>query len=213
MCVIAICKSRKLTETEIKNMWGQNSDGSGIAYRKGGKMYFKKGIMDKEKLIETIKMSNLPQVVHFRLASSGPTVPELTHPFCCDDKPITLEGPADKVLFHNGHWQDAEKIMLNLCIFKGTKIQHLDGRWNDSRIIAFLVGHAGDGILNFIPGKFVIVTNNQVVIKMVGEFTEKNGIFVSNTLYENFWRTNEYYKKLLGSRNKNDIVSVYEKKL
>ena len=106
MCVIAVCKNRKLTPTELIYCWINNPDGGGVAWGNGeDTQAYRKGIMDFDQFEAWYKVFTiLPHIVHFRIASSGAIVPHLTHPFICqENSPLHLEWVGkESLLFHNG---------------------------------------------------------------------------------------------------------------
>lgn len=195
MCIIAVCKSRKLTAEEISYCFSRNSHGAGIAYRHRGKVVVVKGLMKEEDLIaEYSAVKTFPHVVHFRLASAGGVCRELTHPF-----PITPEASValdyvtkDDVLFHNGSvsgWKDALLAMVPALVMQGKKLP--DGPWSDTRAVALMASLAGLGVIELMYGKFVVF--GPVRCALYGDFTEDRGV----------WFSNEGYKSVLAASPQN----------
>ena len=81
MCVIAVCLKNKPSSDIVKKMWDTNDDGASITWLgKDRKVEYIKGITKLEELNNLIKATELPFVLHFRIASVGGIHPLLTHP-------------------------------------------------------------------------------------------------------------------------------------
>ena len=180
MCVLILCKERSLTEEEFTEAWSRNKDGFGYAYNKDNRIYFKKGMMDKDEAYEEYKkVKVLPHIAHFRLGS--PVCPELTHPFIVNEESdLILEGETDyPVIFHNGVVSGWEKWMLN--VFLAIKKIPL-GEWSDTRLVAIICHLLGIEALQYIEGKYLVLTKDDII--MSGKFEdEKDGLIASNTTY------------------------------
>lgn len=191
MCIIATAEKRKLTYEEIKHCFLTNPNGAGLAWSKGGKNYFKKGLMTLETFWEFYKcLKVLPHVAHFRIATSGGVNQELTHPFEVSiNSPISLEGSSKHpLLFHNGIITDWKERFLQWTpeIIRELRRRKMapilpDGPWSDTRTVAIITAYSGISVLNFISGKFVVINNN--IIKTYGEFETAKGIHFSNSGY------------------------------
>jgi len=178
MCQIAIC-NRKITNEEINSFWNSNNDGAGVIYRYAGFVKWKKGVMRKDDLRSFVEKLNPPYVIHFRAATHGSECPELTHPFL-----VSMSNPLEGILkqgqyllMHNGVDSDAIKMLMIAMFAKGQK-------WNfremsDTRAIAILLSVLGIEAVSQFSGKFVIV-DHKFNIRTYGQFTEKNGILLSN---------------------------------
>jgi hypothetical protein len=91
------------------------------------------------------------------------------------------------LLMHNGVDSDAIKMLMIAMFAKGQK-------WNfkemsDTRAIAILLSVLGIDAVTQFSGKFVII-DHKFNIRTYGQFTEKNGILLSNGtqmyLYERY---------------------------
>lgn len=178
MCNIMICKNRMPTDSELEGSWRSNYHGAGIGWYKDNKVYYIKGIMSLEELKNKLNELNLttPFVIHFRLASSGERVPELTHPFIVSpDNKNPLKYCGDyPILFHNGTSSEAVTTYITYCLIKGKKIPKYI---SDSFCIAKIINRVGFNYLNILSGKFCIVTKNKIL--HFGNFEEDNGILHS----------------------------------
>ena len=158
-----------------------NDDGAGFSwYTSDGMISWKKGIMavkDAWDFYETIE--TFPHICHFR--KGDPTVPELTHPFICDEgSPLALEGTTNKpLLFHNGgisFWKD------KFFSYVISRREIPEGHWSDTRLLACLYHDLGKRIMEFVDGKFAVMSTTG--IENYGSFDEDNKILYSNNTYK-----------------------------
>lgn len=182
MCIIAVCKDRKLFKEEIEIGWNKNPDGAGIGWVESSKTAYVKGIMDLEEFIEVYERINiLPHIVHFRDASEGiPVNPKLTHPFIVSkSSPIRLRYRGTKpILFHNGtieNWRDYYNLLVKT---KGISIR--EDSLSDTRVMAMMWAENGEKTFNLLnPGRVVILYPSGE-IRRYGNWIEKDGIYLSN---------------------------------
>lgn len=112
MCIIVIKDKGVKTDRDLLHTCFQNNpDGCGIAYGDGKTVHVVKGLMTEESLdlaldIFEKDLEKNVSVFHFRQATAGKVIPELTHPFPIPanktNRYSTLYN-ANCVLFHNGH--------------------------------------------------------------------------------------------------------------
>jgi len=185
MCVIAVC-NRMLTEEELTNCWRSNSDGAGVAWMSRKVVRWKKGFMTKEDLEKwyfELSPPPIPHVVHFRSATAGDIVPELTHPFVIDVVKSTIKGKTKRgVLFHNGvitNWEIKLDLIGLWCIKNNRKLP--EGQWSDSRAVAALCRILGTDYLRAQDGKWVMVVPRGIFT--FGNFIKRDGVLFSNTSY------------------------------
>jgi hypothetical protein len=209
MCIITVCNSRKLTMEEFTKCWDSNSDGVGIAWGINGTVYIKKGLMHMKRAWEYYDtyVDNIPHVVHFRLASSGTICKELTHPYIISpDSPSVLDEVKTTfpVLFHNGTFLDWKHSWVSM-ILDGMPI---DGRMNDSRLIAMICGKAitnssivAKKYVGVLPAQYVLESmgGKHAIVDKTGEITiigdfkerkEKGVLYSSEPVY--VYRQNNY---------------------
>jgi hypothetical protein len=188
MCVLIYCESRKVSEKEFKNCFDVNSDGFGMAWREGEKIFFKKGMMKLEdawKFYNEYKFPN-GHVLHFRKKSTGSISPELTHPFIVSEtsEPL-LEGAflVDKknhgLLFQNGTLKDWENYLMSYMIASGKSIKN---ELSDTRAMAVIISRTGQHLLSHLPGKFLFFDKKYAYI--YGDFEKVDGVFFSNDSYK-----------------------------
>lgn len=181
MCVIGV-SNKKIKPSMLKEMWEANSDGAGFAFLQNGNIHVQKGFQTYAHFIKAYE--KIPQgvinVVHFRIASSGPVDPYLTHPFIIGEWGKTpLKFTTQKsVLFHNGTWPEAYRVAAVAALL-GKRIPE---PLMDTRIIAMIAGNC-PGILGEIDlNRFVVLDTKGY--KLYGEFTTIDEVVVSNT----YWR-------------------------
>jgi len=148
MCIIAICRTRKLTKEEFENCFVNNSDGAGFMWHDGEKKknVMAKGFMQKETAWEYYdrRVNNLPHVAHFRKETSGGVRPELTHPYIVDEgAPLSLEYEGETpLLVHNGIASGWKDFLMTVCLTRGIRIPQ--GQWSDTRAMALGMYYLGE---------------------------------------------------------------------
>lgn len=127
----------------------------------------------------------LPYIAHFRIASAGGKAVQLTHPFAIDDQgTCTIEGSAEKVLFHNGHWRDWEDYALRHAV--AAQIDVPSGPLSDTRVAAWMASRMGTNWLRFIDtSRFVILqaTDKNPIWFYNDGWSEEDGVWYSNKLW------------------------------
>ena len=194
MCVLVVADKRRPTIVEIEKMFAQNPDGAGIAWRDVGNnsprdaepnvIKWEKGL-DLANIKELSNEAPLPYVLHFRLASCGGKLKELTHPFPVEkDVRGTLSGETrGKVLFHNGHWGPWKDKGIDGAI--RNKVRVPEGKWNDTRVMAWLAHLHGSSILELIDEKVILFGPKSIeIFHPDGWFRIEGDLLVSNTIWE-----------------------------
>lgn len=197
MCVILGSPTGKLVpEAWIRAAWDCNDHGGGMAWRSGSgtpkaKVHFKKGFTHVDEMVEFYKNNvaeGTPHALHFRIASVGPRVKELTHPFLItEDSPNLLEGSGKvPVLFHNGTLTMWKQKMEEMSDRSGGKIKIPAGPWSDSRAMAFMAFHRGVAALEFFDEKLLFISPDRFDIYSANyqKWVLKEGIFCSNTGFD-----------------------------
>jgi len=197
MCVITINKDKKLEKSDIRKIWEHNPNGAGIVYYdKDGKATYIKGIMKLKRFFEIYEKIDTPHICHFRLASVGEVVPELTHPFPVYGK-NKLQGSSKLLLVHNGHIGNYE-ILYHFLQSKGV---HFDKNISDTYVLAKALSRLpADKIDDFIKkvGGFskIVLVYPGFKIKTFGNFQERNGIRYSNLYWDYGYGMFSYNREL-----------------
>ncbi len=156
-----------------------NDDGAGVAWVENSAVHYAKGLRSFE-LFDMASSIEGPRLVHFRMATAGGDSPLLCHPFPITRKAeLRLQGWADSVLIHNGHWSGhelAETLMGPLP----------KGPWSDTRLMARILAlrarvdvWAEWLVKDQHVGKLATL-DKEGTLAMYGNWTEHNGAYYSN---------------------------------
>ena len=107
----------------------------------------------------------------------------MTHPFPIEvDVSLDSEGiTPDYVLFHNGHWNKWQETLFNRTLSLNVRLPQ--GRWSDTRAMAYLAAHHGLAVLDFIDEKVVAFAPNAIAMYGSG-WHFINNVWCSNKLWE-----------------------------
>jgi len=120
MCVIiAKPKGASIPDYEIESCWKLNDDGAGIAWAEGGKVHIKKGFMqlkDFKTFWSSKDWTNIPAILHFRIATHGAVNKENCHPFWVHEKSLAF---AHNGVFHQfGSAKKSDTVEFNNKILR-----------------------------------------------------------------------------------------------
>ncbi len=200
MCIIMIC-NEKPTDKILEEANRLNSDGAGIAYRENNEVHWQKGLNLRE-IKKYTKELPLPYIVHFRIATIGGRVSELTHPFpVTADSPNWLAGKTKgSVLFHNGTYRDFYEDIFNYIKDKKiTTIEPLQDHMSDTRALAMISALHKDGhkVLDKLHGMHKFVIFNPAEIIKYGFFhkdtkldIEYSNLQLNSVNWQNNWDNN-----------------------
>jgi hypothetical protein len=183
MCVICVAEKRRPTADELSQMYSTNAHGAGIAYRNGDLVKWEKGL-NLEQIQALAEEAPLPFVCHFRIATYGGTLPELTHPFPVEKElrnSLSGETPG-YVLFHNGSWSGYRDTGVKEAIENRVKVP--DGAWSDTRVMAWMAHLHSPNILTFLDEKIILFGPKDILVFNQERFCRVNGLFVSNRNWE-----------------------------
>lgn len=211
MCVIAVCRDARLSETQVKQMYEANRQGGGVAWQEFKDpetatneydpriVRWKKGLL-LDDMVKANQELPFPYVLHFRIPSANTSHSYLCcHPFAIDEEATSeFEGWTDSsVLFHNGHWHPWKGELRALAMASGGTVKVPDGPMSDSRALALVAHHLGRGFLGVLdnPGKIVMFgAYGSHDIQLLGDWdtlelpADENGevkkIAVSNTSWQ-----------------------------
>lgn len=188
MCVIAISNkgNRQPEKNELLAMWNHNPDGAGYMYAKNGRVIIHKGFTTFADFYRSVNAERFtkatPVIYHFRISTQAGRTPFMTHPF-----PVTselqaceyLDCTADIAVAHNG--------IIPITTDRN-ETRYSDTALFVSKYLSVLVRSADDlknqhvkDIIQQFGGfsrfAFMDSTGN---ITTIGDFTEHNGILLSN---------------------------------
>lgn len=186
MCLIIASPSGKgISEEILKDAARQNAHGAGIAWLDKGKIQFRKALtVEQVKELLEKEAVGKPWVVHFRIATVGGSIPELTHPFTIDEEAsVAPSGEADAVLFQNGTFGNWKDYLLQAAASSGTPIPAPP--WSDTRAIAFLCHVYGKHILSLLENtsRFLIFDATESIKRRMmlwGTWEDHDGFKFSN---------------------------------
>jgi hypothetical protein len=194
MCVFFVCESKWPTEDELVAAGESNSDGAGIAWinHETKKVEWIKGLKDGhevQKILETGIIKHYPAIIHFRIASIGGVLPELTHPFPLTPQvPLELKGIANAVLFHNGTWNSWNASLMPALAAQNGKWPA--GPWSDTRALAWFAARGGSNAIDLVydntslKGDRIAILSGDGKVYTRGHFDKKDGFLASNSSYE-----------------------------
>lgn len=179
MCIIFSCYEGVPDKHDLRAAAEGNPHGAGIAWVQDGRVQWRKGIQGKPDYVakeigKLIEGKPLPLLIHFRVATVGGPIPELTHPFPIVGKvPLALQGSANQVLMHNGHWTDWVKDSLETrsLMIQGAmrekggglvNVKIPQGPWSDSRAMAWNASIYGEGFLTLrVPTQKIAILDSK----------------------------------------------------
>lgn len=187
MCLIIYSPDNKpIPEASMRNGMNNNSDGAGIMWKKGERVFVSKGYKLIDKLLERVAALQTDKeitalAVHFRKGTSGGTVPALTHPFALPEHKAAI--------MHNG-------VISNYAArptsYKGSDttwfvydvLAKLPVDWFESEEHTKVVSKETEGqrMLYFYPTRII----------RTGDWLERFGVFYSNSGYEACSRSKFY---------------------
>lgn len=196
MCVIMYVDAKRPSTTMVQKAWARNADWGGIAWREpaidgvGTEVVWRKGIKTAEEMDSLIASLPLPLVAHFRRASCGGLHKSLNHPFPIDkNTSLACEGRTKgAVLFHNGDWKDWDSQALRAAIGSNTQIPN--GRWSDSRALAWLCSIYGTGFMEFVPEQKGVAFGPKDIEFFMGR---KNVLHPGWKEVDNIWCSNDIF--------------------
>lgn len=189
MCVIMACDEKRPSEDMVRAAFKSNGHGGGVAWRETAEVdgkpkvivKWKKGIIDPDVMVKLANELPIPFILHFRIASVGPQVPEMTHPFpVSKTASVELEGSIDgQVLFHNGTWGRWNDDIFKRAIEGKMKIPR--GPWSDTRTMAWLTHLFSPGFLDIINEKVILFSAAEVeIFAPHRDWAQVEGIWCSN---------------------------------
>lgn len=193
MCVVMIADKIRPTEVMVRKAWADNDDGSGAAWREDEDtndpknptrtlVHWKKGL-NLEEIVKMAAELPMPFVLHFRRNSVGGIRASLTHPFPINENGDNfLNGKTNGlVLFHNGHWGKWKETLFETVVKFGKKVPN--GKWSDTRAMAWLAAVYGLGFLDILDEKTVAFGPRTIDTVLGTGWKEINGVLCSNDFF------------------------------
>lgn len=192
------------SETILQNCWNNNSDGAGFAFAVNGNVFIKKGFMTfdsfKAALRNADRVYNLKKcgvLLHFRIATHGARDASMTHPFPINSDEGALkkiEYISDYAIIHNGiisltgYETSMSKGLSDTAIF----IQKYLTKISTNKY--WFKNHANIELIeNLIDSKMAILSKTGE-IKFTSGFQKVNGVYYSNSSYNDNYVKNCSYK-------------------
>lgn len=193
MCVILHCETSKPSLHILERCHTANPDGIGIAWKKGKQIHWLKGLTLYALYHKTLELP-LPYVIHFRLATVGKGI-GLCHPFpLTEDVSTELQGKADSVLFHNGHYAEWRDRCFDL-LTHNSNLRLPKGELSDTRAIAWMVKILGLDILQLLTDRFIVFSAKAGIVKY-GTFINNSGIYFSNMIWKSTYSYDKYNNRI-----------------
>lgn len=168
MCIMIVGNREPILSADLPGLWRSNPHGSGIGYLEDRKIKIVRGIMHLSDLIKVLKRSpsDLPIVLHLRLATHGSITKGNTHP----------HRMGRSWLFHNG--------ILSHFGRSGTGKDSL----SDSADLARSLGRVSHGdqvkIVSSLSGKYAILSHQGIEIVNRNEWVTYGDLIASNNQIE-----------------------------
>lgn len=200
MCIIC-AKERNVkmpSDEIIENMWDNNSDGAGVAVARDGRVIINKGFMKKKSFMKFIKSlrknhENDAMLLHFRIATHGGVNKECTHPFPVSQSNKELKKNyvvTDLAVAHNGIIKiDVEPGLSDTMSFIKKRLFPLKIKTSQFYKDKKKFGKKEKEL----QGSRLAFLDKYGNIYKIGEWEEKDGIYYSNSSYDD-----SYYKYLYG---------------
>lgn len=195
MCVIFVAEKTRPTPQMVEQGYDANNSGAGVAWQEINEttqlpvVRWEKGLtlVEAKEFAETLP---LPFVMHFRIPSCGGAYKILCHPFpIAPDVALHLTGETEgSVLFHNGHWATWKDHVMREA--RERRVQIPEGKWTDTRGMAWLAYLYGVPVLDLIDEKSVVFSPEDIEIFGSG-WTKVNDVWCSNTHWQS--RGTTYY--------------------
>ena len=206
MCIIvAVPKDVELPSAEtLKRCFRSNPDGAGFMWADGKRVRIRKGFMTWEDFEQALNDEVIPMgsavVMHFRIATHGKVQPSCCHPFPVSERKEDLQATRTESRWgvaHNGviqgrttgtDWSDSMDFVAGVMAPL-------------SRICpGFIHNDNAQELLASACGSKLAIIDHSGDMMLVGNFTEDEGVFYSNTSYKPTVYNWSSYSSLFDSR-------------
>jgi len=197
MCVAAIIH-RPVPLADLRKMQDDNPHGAGVAWSESGAIEFRRGLTAETIFaMQQREEMTYPYLLHFRWATHGAQVPELTHPFPTGARAFSgeLSGACEQVLIHNGVWSDYDEWAPYITSEVSSEAINAG---SDTSVAAYFIPHFPE-LADHIPWAVAIATideSGQMVISQHGRtWLEHEGNSYSNLS----WQQQSWWKQYRAS--------------
>jgi predicted glutamine amidotransferase len=188
----------------LTNCFKNNPDGAGFAFNYNNEVIIRKGYMKLKDFLDAFhkydkkfNFKNRGVLIHTRITTHGGTNPQMCHPFpiCSDEGALKkIEYTSPYAVIHNGiiSLTSAEatqkKDMSDTAVFIQRYLTKIAMNKN------WLYKKENIELIEDLIGSKMAILNEKGKIFMTNGFTEDNGIFYSNSTYQdNSTRWMKYY--------------------
>ena len=204
MCVIAVKPANvaMISNEIIENMWHNNDDGAGFMYPGHGGVKIRKGFMTLKSLKKALKALNkeidttaTPIILHFRIGTSGGNIAANTHPFPVSENLAALQKTqltTPLAVAHNGviDIRPRKKDISDTMEYILSQLAPLYQLKKD-----FYRHEAGKKIVyNAIQSKMAFM-DAAGRVSLIGKFEKDGEYYFSNSSYQAYYRTYNYWDK------------------
>jgi len=179
----------------LEDCWAGNKDGAGLMFAEDGQLKVAKGFMTLKSFKKYFKkfgeerMTSLPMVFHFRIATHGSVGPANCHPFrvhndlwFAHNGIITaVDVPKDRDISDSEAFAEQYLAYLHKSLKGGLKINHLsDGKYYGNTPLNEMIG-------KFIVGSKLVFMNGNGAVAIVNE--------TAGTWEDEIWFSNRTFKR------------------
>ena len=220
MCII-LYKPRKVPMPSLEvmtNCFESNPNGAGFMWKEGDTIHISKGYMTLDALQGALNQLDNPKqlelVIHFRISTTGSSVPQNTHPFPLSndvDDLRALNIICERGLAHNGILHDYAKFHNIATDMSDTMYFAKSIAGVKSRFIENIIApHAAKG------SRFVVMSGKDKTITFGMTKPKGTGIWYSNTTYlkpavtlwDNYNFSGTHWMGNVGTRNTQQLLDI-----
>lgn len=195
MCVAAVV-FQPVSARYLQAMEDDNPHGAGVAWQDGNAIRFHRGLTAAEifEMQESGQMT-YPYLLHFRWATHGAKVPELTHPFPTGVRALLgeLAGTAPEVLIHNGTWHGWYTVGRSRM---PPELRSLVHHVSDTAVAAFLAAYNSDILdeVHWATAHAMIGPDGLMHVVTRGTWSDHEGNWYSNLMWLPTTRVSRYFQ-------------------
>lgn len=178
MCLLIINQTNKISKTQLKNAWENNSHGCGMSYKYDNEVIIQKYEsfeMFYPDYVEAREDVSTPILLHFRIASSGGRGFDNVHPFYVRENKLSMGHNGTIRTLGDDTMSDSRHLAQILSTFKGNTVKMLE----HSGISQMIKAVIGSSKLAFIDAQ----GGYKIINEHLGHWTA-NGDWMSNDSYK-----------------------------